>query len=1103
MSESLDHLFGKQALVQKLLTHEQGKAVLRIQKHLAARGIAKRFADVAVEAGWMKADAAMKLIPTVASHPPLAARFAGLPEEGQFQTLAAERKRECEEIAAELAKAGFKRSPAAVALDKKYLKSGNTSVRVKQQSGQATALRSPSGQSTAVRKSGTTAAARKPTGQSAAVPERGTRVAKKPNKVAILAGAGGGVLAIVVLVVVVALSGGKKRSEPKPEPKPQPVAKKEEKKPEVDDQRAKEEAEWKKIEEDRKKYAEEEKKKEEERKKAEAEAEKKKVEEEKAAEEAKTKAAKDLKEGYEARVRTRKTDGSRRVEEAKKAIAAGKKEEAERQKQLTDRLKGVPLTLVLKNGMRLDDATVLRLTKDEVGLQFRYEGAQAEQAFSWEMLDNASYLKLVEAIHKADGAAGRYEIGRRCIARKMWKEAQKAFDEAVKLDASFGERVPDLSKIMNNEGAFQGASKRVGKDGILVSYDFTDPDQAGDFKPLSGAKMAIANNEAAIGGKGAYLWSLKDFEFDKEIDVEMTVLPEGDAQVVFGFLFNWEQKGYYVVAGPKGTTFTRAEGNARAEFGKADYKFTAETKLRVFVKNGSFKIFANGAEVASSTDSNFSKGKLYLGGQGGSLKIKKLMIQGKADPVTIDRLFAEAEVLVRRALEGDLSKKEEKAADDEDPPLTVEDEYYFALLSDSERRDYESKRRTISIALAKNKLMMDHLRLMDGFIVSAPEFPGAYYWRGLMNLEAGRTEQAHTDFSTALRKAPEFVEAMNALGMKHLNEMNFKEARQYADDALQSQPDLSEAWALRGFARFCLDDPNGAMEDLEIALKLNPGDPLAQEYHRNVVNVRKGPEHLGCKFVKEFPHYIVMTDISMEKTKLYGERLEAAYTYYAETFKEFFQDAGRRKKPRVAIFFTREAYLTYGELTLSRRQEWTLGYFHPMYKELLLFEDADIDETLQTLYHEAFHQFMSLMVARAPYWYNEGIAEYMGSIKIEKSKKGQMEISSKANLLDGRLKVLKNNLRAALPFEQIMKQTPGEFYAGPVSFKYSQAWSMIHFFYQHEGGKYRKLIDAYYGKLLEGGSITEAYDAAFGGQDMKALQSEWLEYVKKLEPPKK
>jgi hypothetical protein len=249
--------------------------------------------------------------------------------------------------------------------------------------------------------------------------------------------------------------------------------------------------------------------------------------------------------------------------------------------------------------------------------------------------------------------------------------------------------------------------------------------------------------------------------------------------------------------------------------------------------------------------------------------------------------------------------------------------------------------------------------------------------------------------------------------------------------------------------------------------------------------------------VKEFPHYIVMTDISMEKTKLYGERLEAAYAYYKETFKAFYKEDPSRPKPRIAIFNTREAYLTYGELTLGRRQESTLGYFHPMYKELLLFEDVDMDDTLQTMYHEAFHQFMNCMVPRAPFWYNEGIAEYMGAITVEKGK-----IIARAKILDGRLKGLKMYLRQALPFEQIMLQTPGEFYSGPVSFKYAQAWSMLHFFYEHAGGKYRSLIDAYYQALLDGKEMKEAYDAAFGSTDLKELKKEWTAYVEKLETKK-
>ncbi len=38
-----------------------------------------------------------------------------------------------------------------------------------------------------------------------------------------------------------------------------------------------------------------------------------------------------------------------------------------------------------------------------------------------------------------------YELGRHLVLRKLWKDAQSAFDECVKQDASYTPRVPDLS----------------------------------------------------------------------------------------------------------------------------------------------------------------------------------------------------------------------------------------------------------------------------------------------------------------------------------------------------------------------------------------------------------------------------------------------------------------------------------------------------------------------------------------------------------------------------------------------------------------------------------------------------------------------------------
>jgi hypothetical protein len=142
---------------------------------------------------------------------------------------------------------------------------------------------------------------------------------------------------------------------------------------------------------------------------------------------------------------------------------------------------------------------------------------------------------------------------------------------------------------------------------------------------------------------------------------------------------------------------------------------------------------------------------------------------------------------------------------------------------------------------------------------------------------------------------------------------------------------------------------------------------------------------------------------------------------------------------------------------------------------------------------------MNLIAPKTPFWFNEGIAEYMGGLKVEVSKK-DAKVVEKARILDGRLKVLKSALPMALSFKDIMLQTPGQFYSGPVSFKYAQAWSMVHFFY--ETPAHRPRIEAYVKALVKGGDAKAAFDAGFSDAPLDAIQKEWLEYVRKLEPKK-
>jgi hypothetical protein len=825
---------------------------------------------------------------------------------------------------------------------------------------------------------------------------------------------------------------------------------------------------------------------------------------------------------YEVRKRQRREEAQKRREEARKGVEEDRRSEIARQKALVEKLKNLKLALRMKGGLFLQNVTVLGMTRDELKLAFTYEGAQAEQAFPVDFVEDRSYVELLKAIYKGDGASGSYELGRRLVLRKLWKDAQAAFDECVKQDAAFSARVPDLSRILNNEAAFKGSARRIGSDQLFITYDFSDAAQTQDFAPVQQpGQISVENGELKLASQLMGAWSLKGIDFERDVEVDSVAVFETDkTALLFGSFYNFERKGYFAVLNgqsPPGHSLHRFDGPQKsvALNAQAAPKIVpgAETRVRFQVKSGIFKVFIGEQEVINLADAYYGKGWCLLGTSGGTVRLKKLTIQGRANPIEIEKRFAEVEVLVRRALESDLGKK--KKTDDEDvDPLSAEDEYLLGRLSPAVREQFDKSRAALVKALQKRQMRPEHVTSFDGIVRDAPDCAAARFWKALAQLNGRKPEEAKAELAEAIKLYPEFHEAELTLARMELEDRDFTGAASRVRRALDLDPGSADAVALgaylkflnavnaKGHAKSLANDVKEAAVDLEVARKLDPSNESVATTQKNVLNVVKGPQHLGAKYEKEFPHYVVMTDMSAEKTLLYGTRLEAAYKFYAETFKDVFTEEARRPKPRVAIFNTREAYLTYGELTLSNRQEWTLGYFHPMYKELLLFEDADQEATLQTLYHEAFHQFMSLMVPRAPFWYNEGIAEFMGGIKVEVAK-GQSKIVERARLLDGRIKGLKMALNFALKFEDIMMQTPAQFYSGPVSFKYAQAWSMVHFLYEASGGKHRARIDAYFKKLKDGGTPREAYQAGFGDASIDELQKEWLEYVKKMEPSKK
>jgi hypothetical protein len=609
--------------------------------------------------------------------------------------------------------------------------------------------------------------------------------------------------------------------------------------------------------------------------------------------------------------------------------------------------------------------------------------------------------------------------------------------------------------------------------------------------------------------------------FVDDLSIDLKAAADGPFTLL---LFFGPTGGYELELGPAGHVLValdpdESKKERRRTIAKSDRAKLVPGKLhtvRFQVKGRRFTLSVDRQEALAAEDPPASPDDALLHGffgfrAAGKLRIEApLLLQGRLHQEDVEKRLGEIEVLVRRALDPELEEIERRREQElarrflgagEGMRLTADDPHFaFRIRKNDDLIRYEALKKALANFMSGQgstqftfKGWAEQVKeLLDRY----PDAPALHYLRALYHEQTQDVAAARSDLAAALRLFPGFAEALVEDARLRLRAQDAPGALRSANLALDAAPDSAPAYVVRALATFTGSPAalESFMEDLELAARLDPYDREAANLKRVLRYQSRGPRELGCRFDHETSHYRVTTDISEEAARRYGEDLEAAWRHFADAFQGRF---GLRplRKPRVAIFNTAENYYTYFELVSEDRGEHTLGVFRQGLNELVLFEGLDLQETRHTLYHEAFHHFMSLMMEEhPPYWYNEGMAEYMGAIRIRDGK-----VVEKALVLHGRLRGLRWMLEAGatLPFKRIMNETPREFYGPMAPLKYAQAWSMIHFFHEAAGGRHRPLIDRYLASLRAGKPPLEAYEGAFASQ-VDALEKEWKTFVRTL-----
>lgn len=766
--------------------------------------------------------------------------------------------------------------------------------------------------------------------------------------------------------------------------------------------------------------------------------------------------------------------------EKKKLLLLVKKEAARALKAS----KKSPLTAKITKTYELTDAVIEKY--DENG--FTLKNSRGEFGYRWDLAKRELAFKVRKLGLDEKSADSQFRFGKFCVKRQYFSAAKRAFRSAARLDSRYSSRVPDLAVLEKASKAFHGEVNRLGGELVGFKYPFQESVEQLDWVTTKFAPLFRRGQLLIPNGPNSsfHLIGLKGVVFHGFSRVTLDLgRTKGSVAVLMLFAKNFGlQVTYYRDAGQ----ISLYDLNARRDFTRPIRVAKGANRLRMTYRGQRLEVQLGRKDVAAFELEGLDEFQVQFGGRGlgGQIALDEFRVEGRVSQVWLRKTFAEADDIIEALLADEGVGAPQSAWARKKEPLSAE-----SLVKS--RSALSAIREARVIINDANKPLEQAQRILNKVIRSDPRNALAYYERARVFYFANLLRYALFDLNNAVQLAGGFHEALAMRARVLINLERMDDAEKDIAQALDFRRDSAEGLLARGtFLQRSLKNKE-AEQELEIAYALWPKNPNISRLFGNLTHVVNGPPWERRHRV-ETDHYIVLSDISKSRARFYAERLEWIHAFYQ---RQFPYSVGK-KKATALIFNTREGYQQYANLTRNSRAESTLGYFHPVYDQLLLFEDPEgsTEETLDTLYHEGFHQFISRICPSLPFWANEGLAEYFGPTRFDEY--GTVKSTGALNPL--RLPFLRDYKKRGLPFlkfADLMNQSGRQFQSGNVGLKYAQSWSMVHFFKHGTQGR-GALFKAYFEMLRSGRTAEYAYKKTYGQLNLSGFENQWNSYVTEI-----
>ncbi len=385
----------------------------------------------------------------------------------------------------------------------------------------------------------------------------------------------------------------------------------------------------------------------------------------------------------------------------------------------------------------------------------------------------------------------------------------------------------------------------------------------------------------------------------------------------------------------------------------------------------------------------------------------------------------------------------------------------------------------------------------------APHLAPVAYYLGIAYQYTKEFEKARAVLSAAVESNPSFHQALIELGDVHIWRKQPEKAFPFYEKAIAIAPAYAHGYLMRGAARLRAGALDEAIADLEKAAALGAKDEWLPRILEIARRERAGPPWQTAVYVRESENYIVRTPISQEVADDISLHAEAIYDTYERVFPKIKKE---QRKFEILVYADEADYHANGGPPQAA------GHYDTFFRKLHIYRHEKDEDTKLTLYHEGFHQFLHDYLEDAPQWFDEGLGDFFGPSIYEP------KVDRRGKIVGGRMRLRPNPWRLELiqaaikrgmvrPWRQLMLMSQRELYDEKwAHIHYAQSWSIVYFLIrggarpEETTGPYFKLLNAYFTALRKGDGQGEAFEKAFGRQNLPALEQEWRKFILSLRP---